>query len=44
MLATPMHRVLGKRGLAAVERLMGMLLIMMSVQMMLNALETLNIR
>jgi len=38
--STPMHRMLGKRGLAAFERLMGMILVMMSVQMMLNALQT----
>ena len=40
--AVPLHRILGRRGLAAVERLMGMLLIMMSVQMMLNAFTSLN--
>ena len=40
--ATPMHRFLGERGLIAVERLMGMLLVMMSVQMMLNAIATFN--
>lgn len=40
--ATPMHRMLGERGLIAVERLMGMLLVMMSVQMMLNAIATFN--
>lgn len=38
--ATPMHRVLGDRGLTAVERLMGMILVMMAVQMMLNAVKT----
>jgi len=38
--ATPMHRLLGQRGLTAIERLMGMILVMMSVQMMLNALKT----
>jgi len=37
--STPLHRLLGKRGLTAVERLMGMLLVMMSVQMMLDALQ-----
>ena len=37
--STPLHRVLGQRGLIAIERLMGMILVMMSVQMMLNALE-----
>lgn len=35
--ATPLNRVLGRRGLTAVERLMGMLLVMMAVQMLLNA-------
>lgn len=39
--ATPMNRILGQRGLMAIERLMGMILVMMSVQMMLNALEKL---
>lgn len=43
MAATPMHRVLGQRGLTAIERLMGMILVMMSVQMMLNALQTLKL-
>jgi multiple antibiotic resistance protein len=38
--ATPMHRLLGQRGLTAIERLMGMILVMMSVQMMLNAIKT----
>ena len=37
MAATPLNRILGLRGLTAVERLMGMLLVMMAVQMMLNA-------
>ncbi len=41
--ATPLHRILGRRGLAAIERLMGMLLIMMAVQMMLNAIESLEL-
>ncbi|XOV88045.1 MAG: MarC family protein [Pseudomonadota bacterium] len=38
--ATPLHRVLGRRGLTAIERLMGMLLVMMSIEMMLGALRT----
>jgi multiple antibiotic resistance protein len=38
--AAPLHRILGRRGLIAIERLMGMLLVMMSVQMMLNALRS----
>lgn len=40
--ATPLNRILGQRGLSAVERLMGMLLVMMAVQMMLNAWQSLN--
>lgn len=39
--ATPLNRILGQRGLMAVERLMGMLLVMMSIQMMLNAYQSL---
>ena len=35
--ATPLNRILGHRGLTAIERLMGMLLVMMAVQMLLNA-------
>jgi multiple antibiotic resistance protein len=38
--ASPLHKMLGRRGLIAIERLMGMLLVMMSVQMMLNALRS----
>lgn len=38
--ATPLHRILGRRGLTALERLMGMLLVMMSVEMMLDALRS----
>ena len=41
--ATPLHRLLGPRGLSAVERLMGMLLIMMSVQILLNALRSIQL-
>jgi multiple antibiotic resistance protein len=41
--ATPLNKFLGKRGLTAVERLMGMLLVMMAVQMMLNAYQSLNL-
>lgn len=40
--STPLHRILGRRGLSAIERLMGMLLIMMSVQMMLDAIRSLD--
>ena len=39
--STPLNRILGARGLTAVERLMGMLLVMMAVQMMLNAYQSL---
>ncbi len=41
MAATPLDRILGPRGLTAVERLMGMLLVMMAVQMMLDAYQSL---
>ena len=40
--STPLHQILGRRGLTALERLMGMLLVMMSVQMMLNALRSIH--
>ncbi len=36
-----LYRVLGNRGLKAAERLMGMILVSLSVQMFLNALKTL---
>ena len=36
MSSTFLYRVLGERGLVAMERLMGMLLVMVSVQMLLN--------
>ena len=38
--STSLYRVLGERGLIAMERLMGMLLVMVSVQMLLNGLRT----
>src|SRR5262249_30445797 len=38
--STFMYRLLGERGLIAMERLMGMLLVMVSVQMLLNGLRT----
>ena len=38
--STFMYRVLGERGLIAMERLMGMLLVMVAVQMLLNGLKT----
>ncbi len=42
LLSAPfLYRILRKRGLAAIERLMGMLLIMISVQMLLNGVESL---
>jgi len=37
--STFLYRVLGERGLIAVERLMGMLLVMVAVQMLLNGLR-----
>jgi len=39
--STVFYRVLRDRGLIAVERLMGMLLVMLSVQMLMNGLKTL---
>lgn len=42
LLGSPLiFRLMGNRGLKAIERLMGMILISISVQMMLNALDTL---
>jgi len=38
--STFLYRVLGERGLIAVERLMGMLLVMVAVQMLLNGLRS----
>lgn len=41
MLVAPfLYRILGRRGLKAIERLMGMILISVSVQMLLNALQS----
>lgn len=40
-LADPLMRVLGRRGLTAMERLMGMLLVAISVDMVLTGLGTL---
>ncbi|MEC7471256.1 MAG: MarC family protein, partial [Pseudomonadota bacterium] len=34
------HRILGERGLAAMERLMGMILVMIAIQMFLNGVGT----
>ncbi|MCC2617161.1 YhgN family NAAT transporter [Aestuariibacter halophilus] len=36
MFSTALHRILGERGLIAVERLMGMILIMIAIQMFLD--------
>ena len=38
--STFLYRVLGKRGLIAMERLMGMLLVMVAVQMLMNGIRT----
>lgn len=37
--STVLYRVLGERGLVALERLMGMLLVMVAVQMLMNGLR-----
>lgn len=37
--STSLFRILGERGLIAMERLMGMLLVMVSVQMLINGLR-----
>lgn len=40
LIAAPFfYRILGKRGLAAMERLMGMVLVMIAVQMLLNGIR-----
>jgi multiple antibiotic resistance protein len=38
-LATPLSRLLGSRGLVAIERLMGMLLVVVAVEMILNGMK-----
>ncbi|GAC19102.1 YhgN family NAAT transporter [Paraglaciecola arctica] len=38
MLSSTLHRLLGERGLIAIERLMGMILIMISIQMLLDGI------
>lgn len=38
MLSGTFHRLLGERGLTAIERLMGMILIMISIQMLLDGI------
>lgn len=38
--STFLYRILGERGLVAMERLMGMLLVMVAVQMLLNGLKS----
>ena len=40
MSSTFFYRVLRERGLVAMERLMGMLLVMVSVQMLMNGLRS----
>lgn len=42
--ATPLNKFLSERSLTAIERLMGMLLVMMAVQMMLTAYQSLNLQ
>lgn len=42
-MAPTLHRIMGPRGLAAVERLMGMLLTVISVQMLISSFEQLKI-
>lgn len=37
--ATALYRVLGERGLMALERLMGMLLVMVAVQMLVTGIR-----
>ena len=44
MSSTFLHRVLRERGLIAMERLMGMLLVMVSVQMLINGVRVLQQR
>ena len=39
--STFLYRILGERGLTAMERLMGMLLVMLAVQMLINGVRTL---
>ncbi len=43
ILAPAIYRILGERGLAAMERLMGMLLLMLSVQMFIDGLRALGV-
>lgn len=38
MFSGPLHRLMGERGLTAVERLMGMILIMIAIQMFLDGI------
>jgi multiple antibiotic resistance protein len=40
--APVLHRVMGSRGLAAVERLMGMLLTVIAVQMLISGIQELD--
>jgi multiple antibiotic resistance protein len=39
LFAPLLHRVLGERGLTAMERLMGMILVIIAVQMLLNGIS-----
>ena len=42
LLSAPfLYRILGERGLKAIERLMGLILVMMAVQMIINGIKTL---
>lgn len=38
MMSNKVHRLLGEKGLTAVERLMGMILVMIAIQMLLNGI------
>ncbi len=38
MLSSTLHRIVGERGLIAIVRLMGMILIMISIQMLLDGI------
>ncbi len=44
MSSTFFYRLLGERGLIALERLMGMLLVMVAVQMLLNGMKAFFLR
>ena len=38
--SSKLHKLLGKRGLIAIERLMGMVLVAISIQMLLDGINT----